>query len=278
MQAYRTVAKSAAESAEKAAQAAFVLRQKEFVAGYRARNPHSGLSDQEILDYQRLGYQYRPDSGALYHPDAGRFPAPVEPNLAVYKPGSGQFQAQVHLRPDDAKALDAARKARKAASDDIDALSKKAETGAAEQAVLNEKRAAMRGASEQLGELAGQAYAARELVPRGFERLPLPAHQANNFDQVYFNPGTGEVVVLECKGGAGRLGTRFGRQGERVEQGTRGYVEAIVEALESTHTNVANKMDRALKKRMLRYLEVRQGIKDDGSLMPALVREFDLGA
>ena len=230
--AYRAIESATAVSRMRAMRAAYLERQQDFVREYRRLNPHSGLSDQEIQDYQRLGYRYHADSGQLYHPDAGRFPPPVDPNRAAYKEISdaterSSFLARAHLSSQQASTLEQLRVTRKQTSDDIDRLSRREGSYARmsepqREVLLHEKRAAMRDASEELGELAGQAYAARHLHGRGYQTLELPPQRANNFDQVYRNPQTGDVVVLECKDGAGRLGARFGDGRIRVQQGTRG--------------------------------------------------------
>jgi hypothetical protein len=135
----------------------------------------------------------------------------------------------------------------------------------------------VRRESEELAEEAGKTYA-REHLP-GFEP-ELVGRGPGTFDQVYVNRSTGEVVILETKGGASGLGTRFDAGGRlRVQQGTGEYVDAIVVEMRKkggSAAAAADEIEAAIAAGQLRYIEVRQPFTKTGDLASIETREFAL--
>ena len=79
---------------------------------------------------------------------------------------------------------------------------------------------------------------------------------------------------METKGGTSPLGSRLNREGDRVQQGSRGYVQAMVEAM--ADEKLADRLQAALDKGKVRYILVQQPFDDAGRLAKIQVREFAL--
>jgi hypothetical protein len=135
----------------------------------------------------------------------------------------------------------------------------------------------LRTASQTLGEQAGKEYGDKVLKAQGFEPVKLPAGEANNFDQVYYNPKTGEVVVVECKGATSGLGDRFAKDGKtRVQQGTEAYLYAVIAKLKGSEAYDLLRDAFRRKQKGMRYMVVRQPVNADGALGVVDVKEFNV--
>jgi Flp pilus assembly pilin Flp len=129
--------------------------------------------------------------------------------------------------------------------------------------------------SETSGDLAAKNYAKNAFPPEdGWQQFP--ARGANNFDLVLYNNVTHEVVIIEAKGGDSGLGTRWGAGGpgtDRVEQGTKEYIEAVAGAM--ADQGLADDIRDAMQAKNLRYMLVRQPF-EDGTCNPPKGKASDL--
>jgi Flp pilus assembly pilin Flp len=103
-----------------------------------------------------------------------------------------------------------------------------------------------------------------------------PGSGSRVFDRVCWN-GTGDVVIVEAKGGSGRLTTRKDvTQTNTVRQGTPQYVEAVLDDLRVSDPTLYNIIKPAWDKNDVRYVKVTQKFDAQGDPLPADVREFEL--
>ncbi|MET9919554.1 hypothetical protein ABZZ04_21035 [Streptomyces sp. NPDC006435] len=126
--------------------------------------------------------------------------------------------------------------------------------------------------SERLGESAARYHVIPEEF-RGARWIPLPKtpNGADMFDQLYLLKD-GTLLIVEAKAPSGSLGWRQGkgRQKNRlVQQGTREYLETIIEAMKERAAKsprdgeLAHDLEEALNRGKLRYVLVKA--KDGGS-------------
>lgn len=139
-------------------------------------------------------------------------------------------------------------------------------------------------ASRRIGDLQANEYMAN--FHSDYDRIyPPPAKsRSGDFDQVWrrFKIGKNgqkeyvdEVIIIEAKGGAGKLGVKE-VNGQIVEQGTPPYYEAIRENMRSIDRDTFSALNRAGRSRT-RYLLVHSPI-ESGSPSTAtdiLVDELD---
>jgi hypothetical protein len=261
--------------------------QRDYVNDYRRRNPESSKSDQFLLDSHKEGWKFT-DNGDLYHPQSGKYPPPEDPHRAKFKdqpaPDSPagkeleDFKRQMSENPSAARKSAAEAREKSAAECELirNKQGKYADmTDEQRKRALDLEMENLRTASQTLGEQAGREYGEKVLKGQGFEPVKLPSGEANNFDQVFYNPKTGEVVVLECKGATSGLGDRFATDGKtRVQQGTEAYLEAVIAKLEGTDAHRALK--GAFRAKDIRYMVVRQPVNINGSLGVVEVKEFNV--
>ncbi|MFF5538790.1 hypothetical protein ACFY71_41195, partial [Streptomyces cinerochromogenes] len=126
--------------------------------------------------------------------------------------------------------------------------------------------------AERLGESAARYHVVPEQF-RGAEWIPLPRtpNGADMFDQLY-RLKDGELLIVEAKAPSGELSWRQGKgrhENRLVQQGTREYVETIIEAMRKRATKsprdgkLAHDLKEALDHGKLRYVLVKA--KDGGS-------------
>ena len=134
-----------------------------------------------------------------------------------------------------------------------------------------------------------------------FEQIPSDIFWNNakrdQFDMVYYNAKTGEVMIVEAKGGGSTRGVRKDNKKKRyVEQGTKEYRESIemsmnrqMEIFENTETYQGNfeyeskfedlistmsKIKAAGDKKIINSIQITQKLKSDGSLKGDAVLAF----
>ncbi|MFN8444200.1 MAG: hypothetical protein U0175_25685 [Caldilineaceae bacterium] len=137
--------------------------------------------------------------------------------------------------------------------------------------------------TEGLGEAAGRAFAAQ----RGAgNQLESPRTGANALDQVFEMPNPPPLLlIVEAKGGGSTLGTRTGvgsAAGKRVQQGTRAYLESLVEFMDQPNRPASERLLAARIRQALatpggiEYVEVRQPLGDNGELQAMQVNKFNI--
>jgi hypothetical protein len=126
--------------------------------------------------------------------------------------------------------------------------------------------------AERLGESAARYHVVPEEF-RGAEWIALPRtpNGADMFDQLY-RLKDGKLLIVEAKAPSGELSWRQGRGPQKnrlVQQGTREYVETIIEAMKERAAKsprdgvLARDLEEALNHGKLRYVLVKA--KDGGS-------------
>lgn len=130
--------------------------------------------------------------------------------------------------------------------------------------------------------------------------------KSGQFDKIYYDESTGKLIIIEAKGGGSELGGRNvtvdkdgkGLNKEEIgsyQQGTKEYMESVIWNYKKTYLELKNKPNKTPEEKAIfdnledtidafnsnkltiEYYEVRQKIKDDGSLGNVKVTEFDLG-
>jgi hypothetical protein len=100
---------------------------------------------------------------------------------------------------------------------------------------------------------------------------------AGQLDQVWsvVDPSTGEkrFIVIEAKGGTGELTSRLS-EGERWEQGTRGYLDSILASMKAKDPELVRELQAALNSGTLDYFLVRAKILADNAPGPVFVNRF----
>lgn len=178
----------------------------------------------------------------------------------------------------------AKREAARARRDVLEAKARSGTLSDAEKAELTAKRAEINESSRILGERAGDAFVARDFP--GAEKLYPPAgapSRSGDFDAVYRakDPATGAdvLVVVEAKGGSGRLIDRDVGGGVRAEQGSVQYLDFIVQEMKRSGARVADDLEMARLTDSVRYFEARAEIgtrRGADVLKDIKVSEFDL--
>jgi hypothetical protein len=137
-------------------------------------------------------------------------------------------------------------------------------------------------ATEDLGTQAGRAYARLHLD--GFREVPIPRSGAGVPDLVFEHPD-GRIVVIECKGGNARLGTRLDATGRiAVQQGTVEYLKSLAATMAATEPgpirDLGERLQIALASEQpnIEYHVVRQPLNENGSLASPQYGKFDLKA
>ena len=96
-----------------------------------------------------------------------------------------------------------------------------------------------------------------ELEKGNWEPVELDGQGAGLPDVVYRNKDTGQLLILEAKGGGSELGTRLSAdQRMRVEQGTRAYLEGLAR----TMMNATSKKTQELGEELMRQLAKPDGV------------------
>ncbi len=127
-----------------------------------------------------------------------------------------------------------------------------------------------RRATEELGDAAATRYMeARGATPVYRGRGP------NTVDQVWSNPTPPpDWFVIEAKGGSStNTSSRIGEGGLRYQQGTRGYLQSILED-GNLPPERADELLEALDEGRLQYIEVAQRLDADGNLAAPVARRY----
>ncbi len=129
--------------------------------------------------------------------------------------------------------------------------------------------------SEQMGE-----HAADLAMKEKFGLEPAYTGKGSRtLDKVYIDETTGQVKVVEAKGGSSDVGSKNVADGKRAEQGTREYLDktlAEMKAKGGEDAKIADKIQTALDKGKLEYYKVSQKVDADGNLQPVEIKKFDI--
>ena len=137
---------------------------------------------------------------------------------------------------------------------------------------------------EQLGEAAGRQAIARDYPSSKYDVRELTSARgqsgAGSPDQVFVvRPkagGSERMVVQEVKGPSSKAGSRIGLDGQRYEQGTRGYLDALIDEMARNGDPRALSMRSALNRGALSYRLVKARVSGD-EWAGYSVRNFDIG-
>ncbi|MEQ1564937.1 MAG: hypothetical protein ABMA64_04815, partial [Myxococcota bacterium] len=128
--------------------------------------------------------------------------------------------------------------------------------------------------SKALGEAAGDALAALQgWTPADDLHPTVTRDGARAFDRVFVDRD-GNYVVVECKGGEAQLGSRGSSDGSlHVQQGSRAYLEAVIDDIAKRDPASAQRLADALEAGKVRAVSVRQPTQG-----PAVVDTYDVSA
>ncbi|WP_137148769.1 hypothetical protein [Mycolicibacterium sp. CR10] len=138
----------------------------------------------------------------------------------------------------------------------------------------------LRGNAVQISEDIGER-SAEQAVKRMFKGADNPAakiyhgHGRGVLDLV-FELDDGTIIIVEAKGGAGRIGTRIVAPGVEAQQGHRRYLLSILDEMEKDAPEVVAKVRDALKRKRLRYLYSETPIPEAGEALETTLKEFKL--
>ncbi|WP_205850467.1 DUF4157 domain-containing protein [Mycolicibacterium sp. CR10] len=159
--------------------------------------------------------------------------------------------------------------------------SRSSQLGKAAVTVDEELAAVLRGnatrLSETIGEKAGEQVVRRYFKAQGLKpRRIFHGHGSGVLDMV-FELEDGTIVILEAKGGAGKIGLREIAPGQFAEQGHRQYLTSILDNMEKGYPDIVAKI-RSARRRPggLKYLYSSTPIPDAGSALKTTVKEFTL--
>lgn len=264
---------------------------QDFIQKYRAHNPQTGHTNDELKGFFDDGLYIDETTGRLRDPGAGDY----TPDYRAVKEEINDHGTAVTpgRTIDDNPTL----KARQDLIDERNLLEeqlKDPSLSESQRQDLDDRRrqllARINKKSEELGEAAADQYAAQN----GYNHLYTGSGR-DTLDKVYIDPNTDKIIIVECKGGASPLGSRLEKSNpsgnrERYEQGTRGYLESLLHDMRGKAVSdpqmmkVVRTIEDALDEGDVEYLLVRQPIKNtkgaDGVVAPNLidirVYRFDL--
>ncbi|MFJ4931235.1 hypothetical protein [Streptomyces sp. NPDC088736] len=138
--------------------------------------------------------------------------------------------------------------------------------------------------SENLGEKAAELHVTPHEFPNAeWVELPKTANGSNMFDQVYKIGNNGDYLIVEAKAPKGELDWRNGAgdaaRGMRVKQGTRLYVETILEEMWKRgpeDVRIADDLSEALEKGKLQYVLVKANDHAGTSYAGAVLEHFKI--
>nr|WP_282435330.1 RHS repeat-associated core domain-containing protein [Pseudoalteromonas arctica] len=189
---------------------------------------------------------------------------------------------------DKLKALEKERK---------DAFAEKQAIDPNDEEALNAASQKMRDVSEKIGEESARLVMAKDYPD--FEEISsqLPGEgKQGQFDLIYYNEKTGEVITVEAKGGGSILGSRKGLDGRQVQQGTPEYRDSIIENMKKQIekaedddrygndeafteqvddlAETLDKLEKAKKDERISSKKVSQKLHKDGSLAKTKTSDF----
>ncbi|MFE2566240.1 hypothetical protein [Streptomyces mirabilis] len=138
--------------------------------------------------------------------------------------------------------------------------------------------------SENLGEKAAELHVTPHEFPNAeWVELPKTSNGANMFDQVYKLGNNGDYLIVEAKAPKGELDWRNGAgdaaRGMRVKQGTKLYVETILEEMWKRgpeDVRIADDLSEALEKGKLQYVLVKANDHAGTSYAGAVLEHFKI--
>lgn len=131
----------------------------------------------------------------------------------------------------------------------------------------------------ETSELLAEARADQVLQQNGYRRLDndnLMKGKTGQFDRIYINDSTGEIIFVEAKGGGSTLGARTTANGEVAQQGTREYMNDIIANMENKLGDdhlVMETIQNARQNAQIRYVLVRQGVDRKDNF---IIRDFPI--
>ena len=234
---------------------------------YKADNPNTKFSDQELLDYQRRGYTYNEKTQRFNKPGSKTVDDPAKKS-----PLEELEQAKIDT---DIKAdMDQIKSQRDKDVATRDKSAKKTDD-------YNQQNYKVIQGSAKLGEKAAEAY----MKSKGGKRLYPPPDvkvedwpsRSGVFDQIW--DVDGKLVIVEAKGGSSTLGSRK-INGKRHQQGTQTYMEDIIANMEKNPATekIAQRMQDHYDSDILEidYVLVRQGFDKSGNLANIKIDKFDI--
>jgi hypothetical protein len=289
------------------------LEVEQFKKHYRAENPTSRLTDEELEDYYVLeGKRLNPATGRLRTPDEARDVTPsyeakykqiegkdtkLKDQLVLSSEGAGAGAEEVKfgkgsdLEKRRADAL-ARRDQHIEERDKYLSGKKKPPAGETRESAAAKVGAQVNEQSRKLGEVWAEAFM-KEHFP-GFKRVYPPEgapSRSGDFDEIW--EGTAQnakgkfvvqQVVIEAKGGGAQLGSRRLRGTQiRAQQGNRAYFAEILQNMQDSADDVvrgAAERMKATGMKNVRYVLVKGTVSVEGGKSTsnvAVVREFDLG-
>ncbi|GAB37326.1 hypothetical protein GOSPT_006_00160 [Gordonia sputi NBRC 100414] len=137
---------------------------------------------------------------------------------------------------------------------------------------------------EGLGEAAGRQAIARDYPASKYDVRELTSPRGRSGpgdpDQVFVvrakTGGSERMVVQEVKGPSAKSGSRIGLDGQRYEQGTRGYLDSLIDEMARNGDPRALSMRSALNRGALSYRLVKARVSGD-EWAGYSVRNFDIG-
>ncbi len=126
--------------------------------------------------------------------------------------------------------------------------------------------------SEEIGELAAEQV----VVSRFKSAVRIHRGSGSGTLDLIFRLSSGEIIVVEAKGGAGRLITREIAPGVRAEQGTVAYLRSVLQEMAARQGEqaVANEVLAALGSQRLRYFLSETPISGGLSELITTLSEF----
>jgi hypothetical protein len=242
-----------------------------FVREYRARYPDTSLTDAELRQRHQQQMRLNPGTGRLSGPEFVGVDVPARylrggqaERLRLTPTGGQPGDEFTRLDPTRRGQWDALLEARDRARHARDTAGTRGDVDARNQAQYR-----VNEASRQLGEMSGDIWV-RHRYRTAELRYPPPGagSRSGDFDRVYrCVDADGKVVwvIIEAKGGAAELGSR--RVGtQRVEQGTREYLDDVLNAMERSGGALRTAADEIRTARRtagvgLRYVEVRAPVE-----------------
>ena len=205
------------------------------VEKYKSLRKSTTYTDQELVDLfkkgiriSNKGYLYDPKNSERKIPD---IPARIESTLKINHKDFTEEEIK-HLKALEAERMAALKEKQKAI-----ALADK-ETETYWHNVMTNK-------SEAIGEEAAKLVMKKQYPD--FEQIPSDIFwndaKSGQLDMVYYNAETGEVMIVEAKGGASTRGVRKDNKKKRyVEQGTKEYRKSIVADMENKVKDIEGKI------------------------------------
>ena len=249
-----------------------------FIDQYQQRYPQTTLTEQDLKQRYAEDKRLHPETGRLRDPSKTSRRPKIEIKADVIEKKSIAIEKSATLEGLEAERMDAEQRKLEA----IEKGDSQAQAAATQE---------MRKFSEQIGEEATRR--AMEQTHPEFVEIPsqLPGEdKRGQFDQIYYNPETGEIITLEAKGGGSQRGSRKTNKNKQAEQGTPEYRDSIIENMEREiektqkdpryHNNqefkeqidalrsTQKKLKAARFNKAISSKQVSQRLNKDGSLKP----------